>query len=63
MTWRSFLNCALNQILGADEREKAKGELMKTDIALSFLDDRREKIPSQPTVRNNRRSSSGCTHL
>ena len=37
----------LNQIPAAEEREKIEGELMKIDIALSFLE---KELPSQPTV-------------
>jgi hypothetical protein len=37
----------LKRVLGAEEREEIEGELMKIDIALSFLE---KELPSQPTV-------------
>jgi hypothetical protein len=37
----------LKRIVGPEEREKIEGELMKIDIALSFLE---KELPSQPTV-------------
>ena len=46
-TRRRQLEDHLKQILGAEEREKVEGELMKIDIALSFLE---KEAPSQPTV-------------
>ena len=46
-TRRRQLEDHLKQILGAEEREKVEGELMKIDIALSFLE---KETPSQPTV-------------
>ena len=46
-TRRRQLEDHLKQILGAEEREKVEGELMKIDLALSFLE---KEAPSQPTV-------------
>ena len=37
----------LQRVVGPEEREKIEGELMKIDIALSFLE---KELPSQPTV-------------